>query len=289
VVAEEPAIVDEQLIIVDDPVIEDKPDVIDEAYIDQVTTENDAPVPDEFIVMTEVVPAEESVQLQMPTVIVTAVDDTPEVGREQLDLEAAEEQPIVDVAVEDVADASPLPSPRGRRRSSDGSHTIVSGQASSRGSSAGSNDDLERFAHAATITCLGGVSLHEFVDKLEVESDGTTTKTSICEVFAACSADDTEAIMGKRPDVPTNFETALTQRRTKLGTTSLYEFLRGINFDDDDVTMLKNVMRSFKKAAKKSLEPSANIVTAFLQSSSSASERGRRSSGSRRAHESDSN
>jgi hypothetical protein len=92
--------------------------------------------------------------------------------------------------------------------------------------------------------------------------------------------------MGKRPDVPSILEAALIQRRTKPGNTSLYEFLRGITFDDDDVAMLKDVMRSFKKAAKKSLEPSANLIAAFLQESSD-SNRSRRSSGSRRAIQSD--
>ncbi|KAJ4373236.1 hypothetical protein N0V83_003530 [Neocucurbitaria cava] len=165
---------------------------------------------------------------------------------------------------------------RGRR-----SHT-------SRSSSTTSSQSLERKTHTARTTYLGTASLEDFINTLSFDTtSGTTIKASICEAFATLSADETEAIQGKRPVHLDNmkFNSKYTQRRVKLGAMSLYEFLRGgMAFEGDEGrTNVVDVMRAFRDAARKEdARASEKLVWALemeMASESRQSSRSRLSSG----------
>jgi hypothetical protein len=120
------------------------------------------------------------------------------------------------------------------------------------------------------------------VTKVAFERDGTTTKTDVCKAFAALSAADTKGLTGQHPtQVYTDFESPRTQRRLKLGDTTLYGFLKQIYFDNDNVTTITDVMRTFREAAKEDDFPSDKLVLALqleAASDSGATPSSRRSS-----------
>jgi hypothetical protein len=183
-----------------------------------------------------------------------------------------------EILLNDTAATSPH-SVRGRSP-----HSSVTAHSPSRPSATGHRNAVKRKIYEARNTYLGVTSLEDFVEELEFDlSDRTTTKADICEAFATLSVNDTEAITGKRTDVAVDLEITITQRRIKLGTTSLYAFLRGMRFDDEGITSMHDVVSSFKRAAKKSLEPSVKLLTVLSPSGSYSS---RRSSASRCALES---
>ncbi|KAI4657422.1 uncharacterized protein J4E79_007496 [Alternaria viburni] len=125
--------------------------------------------------------------------------------------------------------------------SSSESDTIESFRTSSR-TSTHSTPSIRRAASKARTTLLGATSLETFITTLDFELwDGTTTKDDICEAFASLSDHPTTTT--------TSLHTAKIQRKIKLGSTSLYAFLRQITFIEDDVTVVGEVMRVFRKAA----------------------------------------
>jgi hypothetical protein len=164
-------------------------------------------------------------------------------------------------------------------------HSSATARSPPRPSTTGHRNAVERKIYEARNTYLGVISFEDFVEELEFDlTDRTTTKADICEAFAALSVKDTEAITGKSTDVAVNLEATITQRRIKLGTTSLYAFLRGMRFDDEGITTMHDVISSFKRASQKSLLPSVKLLNVL---SSSGSDARRHSSASRRALESD--
>jgi hypothetical protein len=131
--------------------------------------------------------------------------------------------------------------------------------------------DADRNMYIARHTFVGITSLEDFIVRLDFEqSDKTTTKQKVCDTFAAFAADECEALLGYRPDtVHIDVESASTleQRRTMMGKTTLYGFLRAIAFDDDSVAHVSSVMRAFRKAAKVSDAPSPTLMMALLSES----------------------
>ncbi|KAH6872221.1 hypothetical protein BKA58DRAFT_468038 [Alternaria rosae] len=126
-----------------------------------------------------------------------------------------------------------------RNDSSSESDTFKSFRTSSR-SSAHSSASIRRKAEKARTTFLGGISLETFINTLDFELwDGTTTKDDICEAFASLAGHTIYAL--DKPKI---------QRKIKLGSTSLYVFLRQITFIEDEVTVVGEVMKVFRKAAR---------------------------------------
>jgi hypothetical protein len=281
-------------VVIETAVATDNANSLGDADIDDglITADEHATAEELCLTITEIAPANEPTEVEMPTVVVTPADDiqTPEVALPEKSSEVANERPEVNMV-----ETSPRVSARSRRRGSGhSSDTAVSGEVTPRGSSARSDQSsrkhIDSEAHIAKTTYLGVTSLAVFVNTVIFERDGTTTKTDICEAFATLSAADTEGITGKRPTQSyTDFESPRTQRRLKLGDTSLCGLLKHIAFDDDDVTTITSVMRAFREAAKEDDSPSDKLVAALTleaSSDSDTSRRSRRSSGSRRAIES---
>lgn len=126
-----------------------------------------------------------------------------------------------------------------RNDSSSESDTFKSFRTSSR-SSAHSSASIRRKAEKARTTFLGGISLETFINTLDFELwDGTTTKDDICEAFASLAGHTIYAL-----------DKSKIQRKIKLGSTSLYAFLRQITFIEDEVTVVGEVMKVFRKAAR---------------------------------------
>jgi hypothetical protein len=137
-----------------------------------------------------------------------------------------------------------------------------------------SDADLERNAVIARNTFLGITSLEDFIVQLVHEgSDTTTTKKAVCKAFATLVAEEFELLTGLSPtiDVSRASTSSIEQRKIKLGKTTLFGFLRGIAFDDEGVTHMRNVMRSFKEAAKVSDKPSEVVLMALRSESESSS------------------
>ncbi|KAI4623278.1 hypothetical protein J4E83_004671 [Alternaria metachromatica] len=154
--------------------------------------------------------------------------------------------------------------------SSSESDTIESFRPSSH-SSTHSTPSILRAASKARTTLLGPVSLETFITTLDFELwDGTTTKEDICEAFASLSSHLTPTTVG--------LDTAKIQRKIKLGSTSLYAFLRQITFMEDDVTVVGEVMRVFRKAAGEQVTATKLEVALWLaEETDEGSQRGRRS------------
>jgi hypothetical protein len=228
----------------------------------------------------------EPVTEEEPVVAVTPVDNvqTPDIALLEQQSKIVTEQIEVDVAVDHTA----VTSPRYRRSSNRSSHTAVSveSKTASRQSSARSDRSTRKHidseAHIAKTTYLGVTSLAVFVTKVAFERDGTTTKTDVCKAFAALSAADTKGLTGQHPtQVYTEFESPRTQRRLKLGDTTLYGFLKQIDFYNDNMTTITDVMRAFREAAKEDDFPSDKLVLALQLEAASdygATPRSRRSS-----------
>jgi hypothetical protein len=228
----------------------------------------------------------EPVTEEEPVVAVTPFDNvqTPDIALPEQQSEIATKQIEVDVAVDHTA----VTSPRYRRSSNRSSHTAVSveSKTASRQLSARSDRSTRKHvdseAHIAKTTYIGVTSLAVFVTKVAFERDGTTTKTDVCKAFAALSAADTKGLTGQHPtQVYTDFESPRTQRRLKLGDTTLYGFLKQIDFDNDNVTTITDVMRTFREAAKEDDFPSDKLVLALqleAASDSGATPSSRRSS-----------
>ncbi|KAI4697021.1 uncharacterized protein J4E84_000145 [Alternaria hordeiaustralica] len=139
-------------------------------------------------------------------------------------------------------------------------------------SSTHSTPSILRAASKARTTLLGGTSLETFITTLDFELwDGTTTKDDICEAFASLSTHPTPTITG--------LDTAKIQRKIKLGSTSLYAFLHQITFMEDDVTVVGEVMRVFRKAAREQVTETKLEVALWLAEETDEGEgrrRGRR-------------
>ncbi|KAI4686749.1 hypothetical protein J4E81_008409 [Alternaria sp. BMP 2799] len=138
-------------------------------------------------------------------------------------------------------------------------------------SSTHSTPSIRRAASKARTTLLGATSLETFITTLDFELwDGTTTKEDICEAFASLSSHLTPTTVG--------LDTAKIQRKIKLGSTSLYAFLRQIIFMEDDVTVVGEVMRVFRKAAREQVtETKLEVALWLAEETDEGSQRGRRS------------
>jgi hypothetical protein len=137
-----------------------------------------------------------------------------------------------------------------------------------------SDADLERNAVIARNTFLGITSLEDFIVQLVHEgSDTTTSRKAVCKAFATHAAEEFESLTGLSPNVDVSRASASTieQRKIKLGKTTLFGFLRGIAFNDEGVTHIRNVMRAFKEAAKVSDKPSEVVLMALRSESESSS------------------
>jgi hypothetical protein len=110
--------------------------------------------------------------------------------------------------------------------------------------------DIDRALLSARNTFLGGVSLEDFIDALP--GGDLVHKMDIIETFALLSAEEKEMMDIALPHslVPQELTSPLMQRRVKLGTTTLFTFLRGIQFDEDGETSLLNVAEAFRRAAR---------------------------------------
>jgi len=139
-------------------------------------------------------------------------------------------------------------------------------------SSSHSTPSIRRAASKARTTLLGPISLETFITTLDFELwDGTTTKDDICEAFASLANHPTTT-----PTTP--LDTAKIQRKVKLGSTSLYAFLRQITFLEDDVTVVGEVMRVFRKAAGEQVtETKLEVALWLAEETDEGSQRGRRS------------
>ncbi|KAI4928022.1 uncharacterized protein J4E92_005503 [Alternaria infectoria] len=136
-----------------------------------------------------------------------------------------------------------------------------------------STPSIRHAASKARTTFLGATSLETFINTLDFELwDGTTTKDDICEAFASLSNHPT-------PTTTTGLNTAKIQRKIKLGSTSLYAFLRQITFiEDDEVTVVGEVMRVFRKAAGEQVtETKLEVALWLAEETDEGSQRGRRS------------
>ncbi|KAI4681231.1 uncharacterized protein J4E88_005739 [Alternaria novae-zelandiae] len=155
--------------------------------------------------------------------------------------------------------------------SSSESDTIESFRASSH-SSTHSTPSILRAASKARTTLLGATSLETFITTLDFELwDGTTTKGDICEAFAS--------LANHPPTTTTGLDTAKMQRKIKLGSTSLYAFLHQITFMEDDVTVVGEVMKVFRKAAGEQVTETKLEVALWLAEETDEGEgrrRGRR-------------
>ncbi|KAI4618167.1 uncharacterized protein J4E87_008178 [Alternaria ethzedia] len=140
-----------------------------------------------------------------------------------------------------------------------------------RTSSTHSTPSIRHAASKARTTLLGATSLETFITTLDFELwDGTTTKEDICEAFASLAGHPTTATTG--------LDTAKTQRKIKLGSTSLYAFLRQITFMEDEVTVVGEVMRVFRKAAGDQVtETKLEVALWLAEETDEGSQRGRRS------------
>tara|TARA_R110002003_G_scaffold130_15_gene12267 strand:+ start:18502 stop:21309 length:2808 start_codon:yes stop_codon:yes gene_type:complete len=155
-------------------------------------------------------------------------------------------------------DEATTPQPLSPRSRSSKSTSSVSSRCSSSAS-------LEGDAHLARNTYLGHTSLEDFLNALDFEADGTTSKDEICYTFTALSSDEFKALQNRSPDViDFNLDTVVVQRRTKLGRTSLYTFLCAIPFDDEDVARVSDVMKAFKMAAMGDDAPSEKVKMALM-------------------------
>ncbi|KAI4643748.1 hypothetical protein J4E93_006761 [Alternaria ventricosa] len=138
-------------------------------------------------------------------------------------------------------------------------------------SSSHSTPSILRAASKARTTFLGATSLETFINTLDFELwDGTTTKDDICEAFAS---------LANHP-VTTGLDKPKIQRKVKLGSTSLYAFLRQITFMEDEVTIVGEVMKVFRKAAGEQVTSPKLEVALWLAEETDEGEgrrRGRRS------------
>ena len=141
-----------------------------------------------------------------------------------------------------------------------------------RTSSAHSTPSILRAASKARTTFLGPTSLETFITTLDFELwDGTTTKEDICEAFASLSGHPTTTTTA-------GLDTAKIQRKIKLGSTSLYAFLRQITFLEDDVTVVGEVMKVFRKAARSQVtETKLEVALWLAEETDEGIQRGRRS------------
>ncbi|CAN9115257.1 unnamed protein product [Alternaria sp. RS040] len=127
--------------------------------------------------------------------------------------------------------------------SSSGSDYPKSTKTSRRSSLVPAVDSIRRKAEKARNTFLGKTSLEMFVNSLDFERcDGTTTKDDVCKAFASLAGCPIASL-----------ESVKIQRKIKLGGTSLYGFLHQLDFDDNEITLIGKVMKTFEEAAKNEL------------------------------------
>jgi hypothetical protein len=185
---------------------------------------------------------------------------------QQLNTQAEQPTAVQTVAIpDDAAIDTPLTSDR--HESSSESDTLQSSKTSRR-SSAHSEASIRRKTEEARTTFLGNVSLETFVNTLEFELwDGITTKEDICDAFASLAGQPT-----------TDLNAAKVQRKIKMGSTSLYAFLGQLDFVDE-VTVVGDVMKVFREAARNNTASPKLEVALWLAETSEAegSRRGRRS------------
>jgi hypothetical protein len=178
----------------------------------------------------------------------TLIEDVSELGPRP-SAEAKDDLLQVDVDIEDTTDKQTVvipgdttpatPPASDPDLSSSDSDRPKSSTTSRRSSVESSEESVRRKAEKARTTFLGKTSLETFVNTLDFElCDGTTTKDDICEAFSSLAG---------RPT--TGLDSVKIQRKIKLGGTSLYGFLRQLDFDDDEVTVVGKVMKIFNKAA----------------------------------------
>jgi hypothetical protein len=138
-----------------------------------------------------------------------------------------------------------------------------------------SEDDLERDLIVARSTFLGVTSLEDFMVQLAQKRAGkTTTKKAVCNSFATLAAEEFEILTGltlDTTDVDHAAISTLAQRKIKLGKTTLFSFLRGMSFDDENVTHTRDVMRAFREAAMVSDKPSEKVMMVLRAASESSS------------------
>jgi hypothetical protein len=142
--------------------------------------------------------------------------------------------------------------------SSSGSDYPKSTKTSRRSSLVPAVDSIRRKAEKARTTFLGKTSLEMFVNILDFERcDGTTTKDDVCKAFASLAGCPIASL-----------ESVKIQRKIKLGGTSLYGFLHQLDFDDNDITLIGKVMKTFEEAAKNELVSSKLDLALWLAESS---------------------
>ncbi|CAN9097423.1 unnamed protein product [Alternaria alternata] len=142
--------------------------------------------------------------------------------------------------------------------SSSGSDYPKSTKTSRRSSLVPAVDSIRRKAEKARTTFLGKISLEMFVNILDFERcDGTTTKDDVCKAFAS---------LARCPIA--SLESVKIQRKIKLGGTSLYGFLHQLDFDDNGITLIGKVMKTFEEAAKNELVSSKLDLALWLAESS---------------------
>jgi hypothetical protein len=138
-----------------------------------------------------------------------------------------------------------------------------------------SEDDLERDLIVARSTFLGVTSLEDFMIQLAQKRAGkTTTKKAVCNSFATLAAEEFETLTGltlDTTDVDHAAISTLAQRKIKLGKTTLFSFLRGMSFDDENVTHTGDVMHAFREAVMVSDKPSEKVMMVLRAASESSS------------------
>ncbi|CAN9144243.1 unnamed protein product [Alternaria alternata] len=142
--------------------------------------------------------------------------------------------------------------------SSSGSDYPKSTKTSRRSSLVPAVHSIRRKAEKARTTFLGKTSLEMFVNIIDFERcDGTTTKDDVCKAFASLAGCPIASL-----------ESVKIQRKIKLGGTSLYGFLRQLDFDDNEITLIGKVMKTFEDAAKNELVSSKLDLALWLAESS---------------------
>lgn len=112
----------------------------------------------------------------------------------------------------------------------------------------------ERSAIRLRNTHLGITSLEEFFGHLAISPTNTVTKLSLCQTFATFAAAEYETLLGERPThLNTNFESIYTLCQTKMGKTTLFKFLKAVQWQGN-VAPVSEVVRVFKKEAKRGVE-----------------------------------
>jgi hypothetical protein len=118
----------------------------------------------------------------------------------------------------------------------------------------------------ANNTFLGACSLADFLAELIIDDGGSTYKDHVIAAFGRLSAMWQDFIgINAAQSTLEQLRDPVTQCRTKLGDTSLWVFLRDIEFDEDDMTSIVNVANAFRKAARNDAKPPSNQLAKLLE------------------------